>query len=75
VSTAVGRGFGYLLIGGGILLDLEHRSRRRAVAGRDGLVLARRGDGRIAQRDGANALQGLTVADVIERDPICVLPP
>ena len=57
VSTAVGRGFGYLLIGGGILLILDTGRAEGLWLGM-GLVLARRREWRIAQRDGARRAAG-----------------
>ena len=74
VSTAVGRGFGYLLIGGGILLILDTGRAEGLWLGVMGWFLLGAATGESRSETVRDALQGLTVADVIERDPICVLP-
>jgi Zn-dependent protease/CBS domain-containing protein len=76
ISAAVGRICGYMLIGGGIFLALTWPG--RAVVGlwlmTMGWFVMAAATGESRSEAVRGALAGLTVADVIERDPICVLP-
>jgi Zn-dependent protease/CBS domain-containing protein len=74
VSATVGRGFGYLLIGGGIALIWNTGRVEGLWLGVMGWFLLGAATGESRSETVRDALEGLTVADVIERDPICVLP-
>jgi Zn-dependent protease/CBS domain-containing protein len=74
VSATIGRGFGYLLIGGGVLMVWETGRIEGLWLGVMGWFLLGAATGESRSEKVRDALEGLTVADVIERDPICVLP-
>jgi CBS domain-containing protein len=74
VSATIGRGFGYLLIGCGIVLIWNTGRIEGIWLGVMGWFLLGAATGESRSETVRDALAGLTVADVIERDPICVLP-
>jgi Zn-dependent protease len=74
LSAGIGRGFGIVLIGvgiSGVMVSQDVRWGWIAVMGLF-LLMAATGERRTEQV--RSLLDGMTVADVIERDPVCVLP-
>jgi len=74
ISAAIGRGFGYLLVGGGVFLIWNTGEFQWLWLGVMGYFLLGAAVGESRSETVRDALEGLTVADVIERDPVCVLP-
>jgi Zn-dependent protease/CBS domain-containing protein len=74
VSARIGRGFGFLLIGAGIFLIGSQGRIEGLWLSVMGWFLLGAATGESRSETVRDALEGLTVADVIERDPICVLP-
>ncbi len=74
ISAAIGRSFGYLLIGGGVVVIWNTGHVEGLWLGVMGWFLLGAASSEARGETVRDALQGLTVADVIERDPICVLP-
>jgi len=74
VSAAIGRGFGIAMIAGGLLLAVSQGEPAFGWLSLMGLFLMMAATGESQSERVREVLDGLTVADVIERDPICVLP-
>ena len=74
VSATIGRGFGMVMIGGGAVLGVSQGEPAFGWLAVMGLFLLMAATGESQNERVREVLDGLTVADVIERDPICVLP-
>lgn len=74
ISAGIGRGFGMLLVGLGTSAAFITRDVSWAWLAVMGLFLLMAATGESRSERVRTLLDGLTVADVIERDPVCVLP-
>ncbi len=74
LSAGIGRGFGIVLIGVGVAGVLAAQDVRWGWLSVMGLFLLMAATGESRTEQVRSLLDGLTVADVIERDPVCVLP-
>jgi Zn-dependent protease len=74
LSAGIGRGFGIVLIGVGLAGVLAAQNVRWGWLSVMGLFLLMAATGESRTEQVRSLLDGLTVADVVERDPICVLP-
>ncbi|HET7429552.1 MAG TPA: site-2 protease family protein [Gaiellales bacterium] len=74
VSAGIGRGFGIVLVGVGIAGVLAAQDPRWGWLSVMGVFLLMAATGERRTEQVRSLLDGLTVADVIERDPVCVLP-
>jgi Zn-dependent protease/CBS domain-containing protein len=74
LSAGIGRGFGIVLLGVGIAGVLIAQDVRWGWLSVMGLFLLMAATGEQRTEQVRTLLDGLTVADVVERDPVCVLP-
>jgi Zn-dependent protease/predicted transcriptional regulator len=71
-AGTLGRGFGYLMVGIGILLALTGLLITGIWLGIVGVFLAQAARGAIAQTEITDRLEGLSVADVMDAEPVAV---
>jgi Zn-dependent protease len=74
LSAGIGRGFGMVMVGLGVAATLLGGDVRYGWLAVMGLFLLMAATGERRSEEVRSLLDGLTVADVIERDPVCVLP-
>ena len=74
ISAGIGRGFGIVLVGVGIAGVLAAQDPRWGWLSVMGVFLLMAATGESRTEQVRSLLDGLTVADVIERDPVCVAP-
>jgi Zn-dependent protease len=71
-AGTLGRGFGYLMVGAGILLALTGLLVTGIWLGIVGVFLSQAARGAIAQTELTDRLEGLSVADVMDDDPVAI---
>jgi Zn-dependent protease len=71
-AGTLGRGFGYLMVGAGILLALTGLLGTGIWLGIIGVFLSQAARGAIAQTELTDRLEGLSVADVMDNDPVAI---
>jgi Zn-dependent protease len=71
-AAALGRGFGYLLIGFGIFLFLQGDVIGGLWLGVIGVILNGAARGAVAQSELTRRIEGVSVADVMDREPVAI---
>jgi Zn-dependent protease/CBS domain-containing protein len=73
-AASIGRAFGLIMIGASVVIAGQTQDLYYLWLGAMGLFLLMAATGESRTEQVRELLDGLTVADVIERDPVCVLP-
>jgi Zn-dependent protease len=71
-AATIGQGFSYLFVGVGLLLAIQGDLIGGIWLGLIGLILGSSARGTIAQTELSSKIEGITVADVMDREPVAI---